>query len=356
MTSSETALAVKDPEPGTGQPTFEILKPGVLSTVQDCGRIGDYVAGIPPSGAQDLTSFRLGSVVVGNSPGRAMMKEGHPGDAGIEVLLRGLKVRVLRETVIAVAGAGVGKVNGEPFPSWTAVRVKEGDEVAIDASEHGLRSYLIVAGGLDVPMHLGSRSLLIRGKIGGVEGRILQKGDVIAAFDPREDMDALEGRSLPEELRPDFVNNDRLRVILGPQDYLFTDESVETFLNSEWTVTPVSDRMAYRIAGPKLEFKPRPDYLNMHAGPDPSHIVLYPVPVGGIQVPSGLQLLIMGADGGSIGGFAEIASVISPDLSRMGQMRPNQKLRFVPIDDAAAIEAVKEVEDTIRKAVEAVTR
>lgn len=351
MTSSPRQATSQPADPtAASRPAFEVIKPGVLSTIQDCGRDGYYVAGIPPSGAQDLLSFRLGSCLVGNSPGRPLMTGGDAGDAGIEVLLRGLRLRVLDEAVVAIAGGGVGVLNGEPVPAWTSVRVRAGDELRVEKGETGLRSYLLVAGGIAVPEYLGSRSLLTRGRIGGVDGRALQAGDVLDAFVPAAPLDELAGRALPPELIPDFSAYDSLRVRLGPQDDLFTEESVERFLAAEWDVSPVSDRMAYRLMGPKLDFRPRPDYLNLHAGPDPSHIVLDPVPVGGIQVPSGLQLLVMGVDGGSLGGFAKIACVIAPDLSRMGQIRPGSTLRFEAVDDATALAIREQQEATVRRA------
>jgi biotin-dependent carboxylase-like uncharacterized protein len=337
---------------GASVPTFEVLKVGVHSTIQDCGRTGDYISGIPPSGAQDLLSFRLASVVVGNSSGRSLMARGGPGDAGIEVLLKGLRLRVLRDAIIAIGGWGIGVLNGNPIPSYTAVSVKEGDDLLVDRGSVGLRSYLVVAGGIDVPFYLGSRSLLVRGRIGGVDGRALARGDVLSVFESDTSLDGVEGRALPPELIPDFSEYDSLRVQMGPQDDLFTEESIDDFLSKEWTVSPVSDRMAYRIIGPQLRFKPRPDYLDLHAGPDPSHIVCDPIPVGGIQVPSGLQLLIMGVDGGSLGGFAKIACVISPDMSRMGQMRPGQTLRFEAVDDARALELRHQEEERVQRAQE----
>jgi len=269
---------------------------------------------------------------------------GDAGDAGVEALMFGLRLRVLRETAIALGGPVEATLNGAPLPAWTAVRMCAGDELELGKSPFGLRSYVAIAGGIDVPAYVGSRSLLVRGRIGGVEGRALKRGDVLSTYEPRASLDAIEGCRVPERLRPDYDERHTLRVLLGPQDYLFTEESVETFLTSDWRVTPVADRVAVRFSGPRLSYKPRGAYLDEHAGPDPSFIVVDPVPVGGVQVAADGQLMIMGVDAGSLGGFAKIACVATSDGGRMGQLRPGEPVRFEAIDHAAAL-ALREAQE-----------
>ena len=129
-----------------------------------------------------------------------------------------------------------------------------------------------------------------------------------------------------------------MRVVLGPQDALFTLESVETFINVNWKLSPISDRMGCRYIGPKLEFLPRPDYLIEQAGSDPSNIVDDGTPLGGIQVPSGLEPIVMGADVPSFGGYAKIATVISSDIGVVGQGKPGDFVRFRAVSVAEAEE------------------
>ena len=132
----------------------------------------------------------------------------------------------------------------------------------------------------------------------------------------------------PAAARPEFGVPWTVRVVLGPQDHLFTPQSVETFLSTDWKLSPISDRMGCRYIGPKLDFLPRPDYLIEQAGSDPSNIVDDGTPLGGIQVPSGLEPIVMGADVPSFGGYAKIATVISSDIGIVGQGKPGDVVRF----------------------------
>ena len=155
---------------------------------------------------------------------------------------------------------------------------------------------------------------------------------------PAKPTSAVVGRSWPEEARPAQGSPWTVRVVLGPQDELFTPESVETFLNVDWKLSPISDRMGCRYIGPKLEFLPRPDYLIEQAGSDPSNIVDDGTPLGGIQVPSGLEPIVMGADVPSFGGYAKIATVISSDIGVVGQGKPGDIVRFRAVSVAEAEE------------------
>jgi biotin-dependent carboxylase-like uncharacterized protein len=190
-----------------------------------------------------------------------------------------------------------------------------------------------VAGGIDVPLVLGSRATNVRAGIGGVSGRALRAGDVLRAG-------AGELPPAGVRVRPDLVpayeTPGELRVVLGPQDHLFTPDSVEMFLSTEWRLSPTADRMGCRFVGPALHFLPRPDYLVEQAGSDPSNIVDDSICIGSIQVPSGLEPIAMGVDGPSLGGYAKIATVISPDLSRLAQLRPGDPVRFRAVDSDEA--------------------
>jgi allophanate hydrolase subunit 2 len=195
----------------------------------------------------------------------------------------------------------------------------------------------------------------VRARIGGIGGRKLEPGDVLTTGVPRRGLEELVGRSIAEVQRPVLGPPGELRVVLGPQDALFLDESISAFLESLWRLLPNSDRMGCRFTGPQLFFKPRPDHLAAQAGSDPSNIVDDAIPVGGIQVPSGVEAIAMGVDGPSLGGYAKIATVISPDLSRLAQILPGDETRFrsVTVDEAVSARAVQREqvdEDVLRVA------
>jgi biotin-dependent carboxylase-like uncharacterized protein len=311
-----------------------VTKAGLLTTVQDLGRPGYLADGIPPSGAFDGQALRLANLLVGNSPGDHVLVGEDPGAAGLEITLRGPELEVLGDTVIAVTGADMmPAVNGMPIDMWSSVAVAAGDFITFATAGRGVRSYLAVAGGIDVPLVLGSRATNVRAGIGGVSGRALRAGDVLRAG--AAELPPAGVRVRPE-LVPAYETPGELRVVMGPQDHLFTPDSVEMFLSTEWRLSPTADRMGCRFVGPALHFLPRPDYLVEQAGSDPSNIVDDSICIGSIQVPSGLEPIAMGVDGPSLGGYAKIATVISPDLSRLAQLRPGDPVRFRAVDSDEA--------------------
>ena len=331
--------------------TFEVLDGGLHSTIQDGGRPGYLATGMPPSGPADRFALGIANVLVGNDPGDRYLVGRRPGDAGLEVLLFGLKLEALIETVVAVTGADMAPtLNGAPIPMWQAMRVRAGDVLALGRMMRGARAYLGIAGGIDVPLFGGSRATNVRAFVGGIEGRPLKEGDVLRTFPRRRPLGELEGRRLRPALIPVYRPPWRVRVVLGPQDDLFLEESVTTFLTFDWKLSPTSDRMGYRYVGPKLEFKPRPAYLVDQAGADPSNIVDDTIPVGGIQVPGGVEPIVLHVDGPSLGGYAKIATVISADLGKVGQSRPGETTNFMAVSTDEAVAALKELEASIAEA------
>jgi biotin-dependent carboxylase-like uncharacterized protein len=319
--------------------TFRVVAPGPLTTIQDCGRIGIYRDGVPPGGAQDLYALRAANAIVGNDLGSPLMSPGPRGAAGLEVTMHGLRLEVLRDTAVAVTGAcDAVRLNGEPVAGWMPIAVAAGDEIRFGMPSRGVRAYLAVGGGIDVPLALGSRSTVLRCRIGGLGGRAVREGDVLATFEPHG---ARGGAAPPESIRPILPAPVSLRVVLGPQVEMFTDVGVNTFTSAEWTMLPASDRMGFRFSGPELTFRPRPSHLSRDGGANPSNIVDDPIPPGGIQVPQGNLLIAMGVDGPSAGGFAKIASVITPDMSRLAQLRPGETAVFEPVTVDRAGEIVQ---------------
>lgn len=330
---------------------LEVLAGGLQATVQDVGRPGYLATGMPPSGPADRFALGIANLLVGNDPGGPYLVGRRPGAAGVEVLLSGLRLRALAEIAIAVTGADLSPtLNGQPLPMWQSLRVGPGDEVAFAQARSGARAYLAMAGGIDVPLFAGSRATNVRAFVGGVEGRALKPGDMLRSFPPSRPPRDLEGRRLRPDLLPAFGARWRVRVVLGPQDDLFLPESIERFLTHDWRLSPTSDRMGCRYIGPPLEFRPRPAYLVEQAGADPSNIVDDTIPVGGIQVPGGVEPIVLHVDGPSLGGYAKIATVISADLGQVGQTRPGQVTNFAAVSTDEAVEALRALEGAIAEA------
>ncbi|MBI3454173.1 MAG: biotin-dependent carboxyltransferase [Candidatus Rokubacteria bacterium] len=298
-----------------------VVEPGLLTTVQDLGRPGYQRVGIPPSGPLDRAAFIVANRLVGNLDGAA----------GLELTLRGPRLEVRRECVVAVTGADMGfTVNGQAAPTWTAVHVRPGDLVAFRMVTTGCRAYLAVAGGLDLPPALGSRATYLRGRLGGLEGRALQKGDGLPIGAPSRGLDRVEGRTVPPARRPAYPAEVECRVALGPQDDRFTPEGVAAFLGNPYEVTPQADRMGYRLKGPMITHA---------AGHD---IVSDGIPLGGVQVPGDSQPIVLLVDRQTTGGYTKIATVISADIGRIGQTKPGHRVRFRRVTLAGAHAALRE--------------
>ena len=303
---------------------IEVIKPGLATTVQDAGRVGYYNVGIPLSGALDQYSFRAANLLVGNDENAA----------AIECTLLGPELRFHDDAVIAVTGSAMTpKLDGTPTATGEAIAVRAGTVVSFDFMRTGARAYIAVAGGIDVPVVLGSRSTYGLGAFGGFMGRKLASGDLlpvgVASSDTRV------GRCLPANLAMPLSKEVELRVMTGLYFHRITDDSAAHFFEDSWSVAPEADRIGYRYRnGRPLEFRPRKQPFG--AGSDPSNIVDAGYPYGSIQVPGGLEPIILHRDAVSGGGYAMIGTVISADMDLIAQMQPNYKARFVKVDLATA--------------------
>jgi biotin-dependent carboxylase-like uncharacterized protein len=307
---------------------IEVRKPGLSTTVQDQGREGYYHVGVPPSGALDQFSLVAANRLVGNPDGAAVL----------ECAYMGPELVFGEDAVVAVTGAELEpRVDGEPQARWTAFAVPAGAALTFGHLAGGARLYIAVAGGIDVPQTLGSRSTYALGAMGGLEGRPLQEGDTLPVGSPNG---ARPGASVPEELWPTFAMELEIRVVMGLYDHLLTGEGRRTFEEATWTLTPVADRVGFRYKGPKLDMLVREQPFG--AGSDPSNIVDAPYPIGSIQVPGGVEPIVLHRDAVSGGGYAMIATVISADLDAVAQSAPGAKTRFVPVDLDAALAARRE--------------
>ena len=306
----------------------EVLKPGMFTTVQDMGRRGYQMQGVPVAGAMDAAALRLGNVLVGNDEGVSGL-----GAAGLEITMIGPVLKVASgEACFAVTGAEVGVLkNGVPLPCWTAHKITSGDTITFTPPKAGgSRAYLCVSGGLDVPLVMGSRSTYTRGRFGGQEGRALKAGDILCAGTPDVLWAACEGLECPPSLRPQRDPNAPLRVIAGPQEDHFTEEGLRTFYSSEYAITNSADRMGVRMEGPVIAHRGAPD------------IISDAICMGSVQVPGHGQPIVMLADRQTTGGYTKIATVCTVDTENLAQRLPGQKVRFTKITVAEAVALLKQ--------------
>ncbi len=329
---------------------LEVLRGGLHTTVQDMGRQGGQSLGIPPSGAQDGFALRIANLLVGNPTGGPLILRDDPGAAGLEITMAGLEVRAGSDLLVAVTGADMGvRCDGTPAPRWQAFLLRAGQTLVFGMATSGARAYLAVHGGVDVPLYLASRATHASGQFGGFEGRALKQGDKLPIGPADADWQAFAGRALRSELVPSYSGLQQARVVRGPEAHHFTEESEAEFYANAWKLNPKSDRTGMRFIGPDLSFRPgRPRYLIEEAGEDPSNLVIDPgAPVGTIQVPSGVEPIVLGVDSPSVGGYARIGVVISTDMSAVGQLQPLQSAYFVRTSLEDAVAALRRQESLI---------
>ncbi|MFJ8257179.1 biotin-dependent carboxyltransferase family protein [Peribacillus asahii] len=288
----------------------KVIKPGLLTTVQDLGRYKYRTFGVSVSGAMDKLSLRMANILVGNAESAA----------GLEATLIGPHLVFQQEGAIAITGGNLSpSLNNKSIPMWKTIRVERGDKLTFGPCLEGCRSYIAFAGGIDTPKVMGSQSTYVRGNYGGIEGRALKAGDSLNVGKSVFHFNDLNGRRLRPIDIPDFKTIRPVRFILGPHSQEFTAKSLDAFLNEAYILTSDSDRMGYRLQGPHLE------HIN---GPD---IISDFISVGTIQVPGSGQPIIHMADCGASGGYTKMGVIISADLSYIGQRKPGDQIVFQPI-------------------------
>jgi antagonist of KipI len=285
----------------------EVIQPGLLTTVQDRGRIGYQQYGMVVGGAMDAFAFQVGNILVGNSR----------NTAGLEITWTGPTLRFEASAFIALTGANLSpRLDQQSTPMWKGFFVEKGQVLSFGRPVEGVRTYLAVSGGFDVPEIMGSRSTYIKGGIGGYLGRPLQEGDVLTLGDPPAPCSV---KQLAYRLRPRYNKEIILRAVPGPQSEAFTDEAIHTFFREAYEVTTRADRMGYQLSGPPLIHKGKADILSDAIAP------------GSVQVPAEGKPIVLMVDRQTTGGYAKIATVISCDLPRLAQAGPGCKVRFEPI-------------------------
>lgn len=294
-----------------------VVKPGWFSTVQDGGRYGYQQYGVSVSGAMDRRSFILANRLVGN----------RDHDAALELTLKGPELLFEHDSVVAVTGADLMPyVDGRDIPLWTSLLVKAGGRLTFGTRRRGARCYLAIAGGVDVPMVLGSRSTHIASQTGGVKGRVLAQGDVLVGGMPTPHQRATIGRHLPEPLRPIYSTDAMLRIISGPQRASFSEQAFETLTTNAYRIASQSDRMGYRLEGPKIAHENRAQWISDGTA------------MGALQVPADEQPILLMADRQTTGGYPKIAVVVSVDLHLAAQLLPGDTLalRMTTLPEAQA--------------------
>ncbi len=297
--------------------SFEVLRAGTMTTVQDYpGRIGYWDVGVPPSGPMDMLAFQLGNRLLGN-PAEA---------AGLEITANGPKLEFHSAATVVLTGAPMATtLDGEPVAFYQPFEVPAGAVLDIGATcGAGVRSYLCVLGGIDVPEYLGSRSTFTLGQFGGHGGRALRLGDVLHLGNSSAD----DGRrsALPAARQPVLSHDWEIAMLYGPHGApdFFTDADIETFFATAWEVHYNSARTGVRLIGPKPQWA-RPD--GGEAGLHPSNIHDNAYAIGAIDF-TGDMPVILGPDGPSLGGFVCPATIVQCELWKMGQLRPGDRVRF----------------------------
>ncbi|WP_051174809.1 urea carboxylase [Nocardia exalbida] len=304
---------------------IDVLRGGTMTTVQDHpGRIGLWNVGIPPSGPMDDLSFTLANTAVGNPAGAP----------ALECTLEGPRLRFSDATVVCVTGAPAPvTVDGRSVSMWEPVTVAAGAVLDIGApTDTGLRTYLAVRGGIDAPLYHGSAATFTLGGFGGVTGSAVTTGDVLGIA-PADASALGSPATVPPDERPRFTHEWQLAVGIGPQtSAYFTDDDMIQFCTHPWRVGSHANRTGIRLEGPKPAWS-RTD--GGEAGLHPSNLHDNPYSVGALNV-SGDTPILLGPDGPSLGGFACPLTVVSAHRWRMGQLRPGDSVRFVPVDDDKA--------------------
>jgi len=314
---------------------FEVLDPGILTTVQDLGRYGFSQFGVPPSGALDPFSYRVGNLLVGNQE----------EEASLEITVMGLKLKALREVVIAVTGGDLfPTLNGESLEMWRTHLLVEGDVITFKRIISGCRAYLSLSGGFVIPKIMGSGSTYLSGKFGGLQGRSLKRGDILFTLDRPPSLKKLSLR-FPNDWIPSFEKEVRLRVIPGPQDYHFTEKGFKIFSTSFYQVTRQCDRMGIRLEGPKIERRSDVEESIISEG----------LISGAIQVPGDGKPIIILTELVT-GGYTKIATVISTNLTKVAQLKPGDQVQFEPIPIEEAHHLLKEHEGRLKEFKELIER
>jgi antagonist of KipI len=293
-------------------PVLRVVEPGLFTTIQDLGRLNAIASGVPPGGAMDRFAHQAANALVGN--------DGH--DATLECTITGPSLIAEEPCLIAITGADLDlRINGAPAPAWTGTLLARGDRLTFGGRRSGARTYVAVRGGFDGERWLGSRSTSIMAGRGGMSGRALVAGDVLAAASERAGP-VVAGRELGADVRPDYSDH-KLAVLPGPHVKRLGADGRRALLSTTFVVGLASNRIGYRLEGPPLTT----------AGEE---LLSFGLVAGAVQVPHSGQPILLMADHQTAGGYPVVATVISASLPIAAQLAPGDEVRFVEVSATQA--------------------
>ncbi|MDC0047149.1 biotin-dependent carboxyltransferase family protein [Chloroflexi bacterium] len=299
--------------------SLTILEPGIFSTIQDLGRYEYQKFGVPTSGALDQTAFMLGNLILGNNI----------NNPGIETTLLGPKIKFNSAQWICVTGANSNPmINNQNINMWAPVYVKENSILTFNQPEWGVRSYILFQNTFDLEKTMGSYSANTSLGLGGHKnGLQLNAKDKIKFINNDIKIPPLSNNF---DYKKHYIGKDEtysLRVILGPHDDFFNEDSIKTLLNSEYVISPQSNRIGFRLSGPTIKHKSKSDIISEGGA------------LGSIQIPGDGQPIVLLHDRGTTGGYPKIATISSVDIPKLAQSIPGQKITFqkIEIEEAAQI-------------------
>ncbi|MEA2644305.1 MAG: 5-oxoprolinase (ATP-hydrolyzing) subunit [Chloroflexota bacterium] len=306
---------------------LRVEKPGVLTTVQDLGRPNAIAAGVQAGGAMDRFAHSAANVLVGNNPAAATL----------ECTLRGPTLVAERACLIAFTGADFdARVNSVAAPAWTSLSLEPGDRLTFAGRREGARMYIAIAGGFEADRWLGSLSTNLMAERGGIRGRPLMAGDVLTTGGESRN-EAAAGRRVPEDLRPAYRDH-TLYAMSGPHMKRLDPESRRALFQATYRLSAESDRMGYRLEGPRLRA----------AGDE---LLSFGLVAGAVQIPHNGQPILLMADYQTAGGYPVVATVVSASLPIAAQLLPGDELCFASVTPdraqrmrkalAAALEAIR---------------
>jgi antagonist of KipI len=293
-----------------------VIKPGMLTTIQDEGRWGLQARGVPVAGPMDPVSHRLANALVGNDRNAA----------ALEVTLVGPELEFDDERLVAVTGAAFDLwLDGKAVPHNAAFTAAAGARLRFGERRLGARAYVAVSGGLAVPPTLGSRATHLISVMGGIEGRALRARDRLP-LGPRTGAPTAAGQRAPIVPLPD--RHARARVRTGPQVEYFSNDALDVLQSAPYVIAQNSDRMGFRLDGPRLTHVRGAD------------IISDSTPLGVLQVPASGQPILLMADRQTTGGYPKIATVISADIPVLGQLGPGDTITFAVCTPREALSAL----------------
>jgi KipI family sensor histidine kinase inhibitor len=319
----ENSLSNRDANASSqSEPAFRVLSPGILSSLQDLGRMGYQQLGVSPSGAMDSLALRLANRLAGNPEKSACL----------EVTFAGLELEAVRDSLFAITGADLSAfLDEEPVSLWQRQFVRSGQRLSFRKRVRGARAYLAIHGRFQADSVLGSCSTDLKNGWGGFQGRMLRKGDTLFRHCLPEEQSGLAKRATRLEVLWEYRTPFLLRVLPGAQTSHCTGSTMQQLFSEEFRIHPNSNRMGYRFDGPPLTVSP-------------IEIISEPASRGTIQVLPNGQLILLMADHQTVGGYPKIAVLISADFPKAAQLAPGHRVRFqaVSLEEAHRILALQE--------------